>query len=187
MPVFGEVFTHWLIRSGLSQSAFAKAAGCPSAWVNLIIRGQRTPPLDRLDAWANILKIPPASRADFEYAAGLAHCPPSILDRLNAAIKTREAILDDVARAAGLDPTTLPVDPDGYSNALVEAVRTLAKRSPIAPDATLASAISATAQHEARLDQHNDMLEGLEKQVHELAKRFEAAMAKKPRPQGQST
>lgn len=72
---FGEILKQSLARSGLSQEGFARAVGAVGPHVNLIIKGKRTPPLDRLDAWADALGLSPEERRTFKFLAGLAHIP----------------------------------------------------------------------------------------------------------------
>ncbi len=65
--------TRWL-----SQNKAGPLLGCAGPFVNQIIRGKRTPPLDRIDAWATALELDDATRASFRRLAAISHLPREV-------------------------------------------------------------------------------------------------------------
>jgi transcriptional regulator with XRE-family HTH domain len=47
------------IRRKLSQEELARRTGISVSYVSMLERGERSPPLDRLEALAKALKVPP--------------------------------------------------------------------------------------------------------------------------------
>ena len=91
MADFGTQLAAALQAKGLTRSAFARAAGSPASLVTEVIRGQRKPPLARLDAWSRLLLSSEAERLAFVRAGALAHCPLVVqtwVGELRAAVPT---------------------------------------------------------------------------------------------------
>ncbi len=78
MPTFSEVFERALDKAQFKQLTFARKVGTSQGFLSSIIRGTRTPPLDRLDKWADALGLKGDERAEFVRLANLAHCPELI-------------------------------------------------------------------------------------------------------------
>jgi transcriptional regulator with XRE-family HTH domain len=94
---FGELLAHHLAKNGLSQSDLSRRVGDPQAWISQIIKGKRTPPLDRIESWADALHLTGPERERFILEAHLAHCTPVIAARfrqLEATISALEARMD---------------------------------------------------------------------------------------------
>jgi transcriptional regulator with XRE-family HTH domain len=72
---FGPFLQLALDRKMMSQREFAKRAHSSSASLSQIISGKRTPPLDQIDNWANILDLKGEDRVSFLELACLEHCP----------------------------------------------------------------------------------------------------------------
>lgn len=77
-PSFGELLRSHLDRRGLTLTAWAKQVACAHSLVSHITRGERTPPLDRMPAWADALKLQGKDRDQFMELAALAHAPARI-------------------------------------------------------------------------------------------------------------
>ncbi len=75
MSDFGTQLAAAIQAKSLTRSAFARAAGSPASLVTEVIRGQRKPPLARLEAWSRILLSSEAERLAFVRAGALVHCP----------------------------------------------------------------------------------------------------------------
>jgi len=76
---FAVIFQRALERSKLSQRQFALAVPCNQTLVSKVLRQERTPPLDRLDRWMQVLHLPQDERESFRLAALLAHAPPELV------------------------------------------------------------------------------------------------------------
>lgn len=59
----------------MSATDFAKTAGVAMSSVSQISTGKRTPPLDAVGSWADLLKLGAESRQKFMDLAALAHIP----------------------------------------------------------------------------------------------------------------
>lgn len=75
---FGAHLQSLLTERGLSGLGFARRVGTASSTISQISSGKRTPPLERMDAWATALGLKGAARARFIELAQLAHCPEPI-------------------------------------------------------------------------------------------------------------
>lgn len=102
---FYDVFISSLKNSGLSNTAFAAKAGASKQHVNDMLKKRRTPPLDRLEAWADALSLTGEERAAFIRLAYLAHAPEQVrrlVEQLEADLaQAREQhalLLEEVAR-----------------------------------------------------------------------------------------
>lgn len=90
---FAEVFERSLDRAGYKQLTFAAKVGTSQSFLSQIIAGKRTPPLDQIEAWANVLELHGENRAEFIRLAYLAHCPGPIAEehlRLRARVDKLE-------------------------------------------------------------------------------------------------
>jgi transcriptional regulator with XRE-family HTH domain len=79
MPAaFGPLLLDLLAQRGLSGLRFAKLVYTGSSTISQVASGKRTPPLSRIEAWADVLSLRGAARARFIELAHLAHCPERI-------------------------------------------------------------------------------------------------------------
>lgn len=78
---FGGFLAERIERARLTRIAFAKAIGSSSGFMTDVIKGRRTPPLDRLDAWADVLGLDGQERTLFLDLAALAHLPDEVRPR----------------------------------------------------------------------------------------------------------
>lgn len=93
MATFSEVFERALDKAGFKQLGFARKVGTSQGFVSEILRGNRTPPLDRIEKWAEALGLKSEERVEFIRHAHLAHCPDTIRDdylRLRARVDKLE-------------------------------------------------------------------------------------------------
>jgi transcriptional regulator with XRE-family HTH domain len=82
MVLFGDLLRSCLSEAGMSQMDLARAVGTSSSVVSQTCTGRRPPPLDRIAAWAEALKLAGGPRDDFISAAYLAHAPGEVQERL---------------------------------------------------------------------------------------------------------
>ncbi len=75
---FGAHLQELLAQRGLSGLRFARLVGTGSSTISQVSSGKRTPPLTRIEAWADVLSLRGAARARFIELAHLAHCPERI-------------------------------------------------------------------------------------------------------------
>ncbi len=75
---FGSLLTALIAEKTEGKSAFARACGSTAGFINNVCRDRRLPPLDRIDSWADALKLTGPEREQFLIEANLAHCPPVI-------------------------------------------------------------------------------------------------------------
>lgn len=90
---FGTHLAERLAALSLSQNKFGQSVGHSSGFINMVISGERTPPLDKVAMWAEVLKITGKDREEFTRHAYLAHCPDEIRDdyfRLRARVDKLE-------------------------------------------------------------------------------------------------
>ncbi|MBA3700560.1 MAG: helix-turn-helix transcriptional regulator [Planctomycetes bacterium] len=66
----------------MSQMDLARAVGTSSSVVSQACLGQRPPPLERMDAWADALGLDDRARAVFVATAQLAHAPEAVRQRV---------------------------------------------------------------------------------------------------------
>jgi hypothetical protein len=78
VSTFGAILWREILDHDMSQSLFAKEVGHPVSFVNLIIHGHRTPPLERIEQWADLLKLSGQPRDRFLAMAAIAHLPDKI-------------------------------------------------------------------------------------------------------------
>lgn len=88
MAAFGDILLGFIVSRLGSQSAFARAIGRSSAFVNQICRSKRTPPLDEVESWAKTLSLSGLDRERFINLAALAHLPRPVAERF-------ESLLDE--------------------------------------------------------------------------------------------
>jgi hypothetical protein len=68
----------------MSYNQFAKKGGLSSAQMSRVTTGQRSPPLERINVWADLLELHGEDRSQFVELAHLAHCPLFIVERYQA-------------------------------------------------------------------------------------------------------
>jgi transcriptional regulator with XRE-family HTH domain len=75
MLSFGALLETLLERREFSTRSFARAVKSSKSSISGITNGERTPPLDRLDKWCDVLGLRGAERQQFLDLAALAHLP----------------------------------------------------------------------------------------------------------------
>lgn len=92
---FPEVFSNSLAASGLGKAVFAKAVGVSPGFVSQVLSGERPPPLDRMPAWAEALKLKGENYSKFVNAAISRHVPVAVLQAAKAHAEMLEHWLED--------------------------------------------------------------------------------------------
>lgn len=82
MRSFPDLLRNCLAHAGMSQMDLARAVGTSSSVVSQACLGQRPPPLERMDAWADALGLDDRARAVFIATAQLAHAPEAVRQRV---------------------------------------------------------------------------------------------------------
>jgi transcriptional regulator with XRE-family HTH domain len=82
MSAFAALLRRSLAAAGMSQMDLARAVGTSSSVVSQACTGRRPPPLGRVEAWAEALRLTPAERTAFLAAAQLAHAPEPVRRRI---------------------------------------------------------------------------------------------------------
>jgi transcriptional regulator with XRE-family HTH domain len=75
MLSFGSMLASLLERRAFSTRSFARAVKSSKSSISGITNGERTPPLDRLEKWCDVLGLRGADRQLFLDLAALAHLP----------------------------------------------------------------------------------------------------------------
>jgi transcriptional regulator with XRE-family HTH domain len=119
VSAFSDFMTQRMGAIGLSNSALARRLGCAHSFIWHMLRDERRPPLDQLDAWAKALEIPDDQCKRFDLLARLAHCPPSVeteylrmMDQIRD-LTNRLALQDSQKTTEELQRMVAEVD-DGY-------------------------------------------------------------------------
>lgn len=95
---FGDMLAARIEGAGLTRIAFAKEVESSSGFMTDVIKGRRTPPLDRLDRWIEVLGLSPKEADQFRFLAGVAHIPePSIRAIVTAIYEEHQEVMDWVA------------------------------------------------------------------------------------------
>ncbi len=84
MLSFGSLLESFLERREFSTRSVARAVKSSKSSISGITNGDRTPPLDRLDKWCDVLGLRGAERQLFLDLAALAHLPHDALPRFLA-------------------------------------------------------------------------------------------------------
>ncbi len=84
MPIeaFGPLLKRLLAERRLSISAFARLVRMSRNMVDLVARGGRLPPLDRLNDWAEVLTLGGKDRDRFVFLGHVAHSTDFVRQRL---------------------------------------------------------------------------------------------------------
>ena len=82
MRSFPDLLRSSLAHAGMSQMDLARAVGTSSSVVSQACLGQRPPPLQRMEAWADALGLDERARAVFIATAQLAHAPEAVRQRV---------------------------------------------------------------------------------------------------------
>lgn len=82
MSAFPDLLRSCLATAGMSQMDLARAVGTSSSVVSQTCLGQRPPPLERMDAWADALGLQAGPREVFLATAQLAHAPEGVRERV---------------------------------------------------------------------------------------------------------
>lgn len=83
MSAFSVLLRRCLAESGMTQMDLARAVSTSSSVVSQACTGQRPPPLLRMEAWAQALRLTAAKREAFLTAAQLAHAPEPVQRRVD--------------------------------------------------------------------------------------------------------
>ncbi len=75
VSAFGQLFGELIEATKLDQKQFAKKVGEDYPFLNNIVRGHRSPPLDRVEKWSAALGLDKAEGKRFYYLACIAHVP----------------------------------------------------------------------------------------------------------------
>ena len=101
---FARFFADALDQAKILRKDFAVKAGTSPGFVTDMIQGRRTPPLERITEWAELLGLKGRKRETFFELAAIAHLPPlaqphflNILQRLDKL----EALAQSLSRAEG--------------------------------------------------------------------------------------
>jgi transcriptional regulator with XRE-family HTH domain len=78
MTSFGTFMRQALSRCDITVRGFSRAVSLSPATISLILSGKRTPPIDRLDQWADVLHLTGDTRQRFRLLAACAHIPTDI-------------------------------------------------------------------------------------------------------------
>ena len=73
---FGTYLTDRWKALGISQAEFCRRIGSPAGWIQQVRSGVKTPPLERMQRWADALSISGVERSYFCDVARLMHIPP---------------------------------------------------------------------------------------------------------------
>jgi transcriptional regulator with XRE-family HTH domain len=94
MQRFGPLLANCIESAGFTFNGFAKKVGAGSSTISQISTSKRTPPLDQIDHWADVLGLKGEKRAEFLEIACLEHCPEPIraeYQRLKTQVQKLEA------------------------------------------------------------------------------------------------
>ncbi len=72
---FGEMIKARWAALGLHQAEFCRRVNAPAGWVQQIREGKKTPPLDRMEEWVQVLELTGLQRALFLDLAAIQHIP----------------------------------------------------------------------------------------------------------------
>ena len=84
MQSFGTMLGSLLTRRDFSTRSFARAVKSSKSSISGITNNERTPPLDRLERWADVLALRGAERQLFIDLGALAHLPQEAQPRFLA-------------------------------------------------------------------------------------------------------
>lgn len=89
---FGTVLAAAINEAGLSANRFAQLVGFGQPNLVKVLKGNRKPPLDLVDGWAEALHLRADERTQFIELAHLAHATPvvqALVNRLRAELAAR--------------------------------------------------------------------------------------------------
>ena len=70
---FGAFLDGILRSRGISHRLFARQIGSSQGFISQIIRNERRPPIDRIDAWISVLDLSSEQADQFRWLAHLEH------------------------------------------------------------------------------------------------------------------
>jgi transcriptional regulator with XRE-family HTH domain len=73
-PFGAMVVARWQAKN-IHQAEFCRRVGMPAGWVQQIREGRKTPPLERMEHWANVLDLHGEQRQLFLDLAAVMHLP----------------------------------------------------------------------------------------------------------------
>lgn len=91
---FGNLLGSLLDQGGMTRVDFAAKAGVSASFVSNLIAGDRTPPPDKIDGWADILGLRGRERDHFLDLAMLAHLPTELQPRWVNLLRRLERVED---------------------------------------------------------------------------------------------
>ena len=97
MTAFGRLLRSALENRGWTQRGAAGHLGVSHGFLNLLMSGKRTPPIDQVDAWASALRLAGEQRRRFSDLAALAHLPEAVRERFEAFYDEHLQLRDDYA------------------------------------------------------------------------------------------
>lgn len=89
-------------KPGLTQNGFAKLTSTDAPFLSQIVNGHRTPPLDRIAAWAEALELVGFQRERFVQLANLEHANEfvrELVHQLNAQLELQQQRIDGLNSA----------------------------------------------------------------------------------------
>jgi transcriptional regulator with XRE-family HTH domain len=89
---FGPFLAEAIAAAGYNQLSFATALRIKQARVSELVNGKRTPALERMPKWADVLKLEGASRERFLRLAAIEHLPEAVRPEFVAMVYRLEAI-----------------------------------------------------------------------------------------------
>lgn len=97
---FGDLLKALWQERGLHQAEFCRRVGAPAGWVQQIREAKKSPPLDRMPQWADVLELTAARRRLFLDMAAVMHLPEH--QDLDGTLRVRFALwATQAARATG--------------------------------------------------------------------------------------
>ena len=95
---FADFLGQAIKAAELNQSTFAARVGHPRAFINQILKGTRSPPLDRLNIWAKSLNLREEGEVKrFIDLAAIAHIPVEVRPRFETWYEEHQQLKADYA------------------------------------------------------------------------------------------
>lgn len=98
MSSFGSLLKALLADTKTNQPEFAAKVASTRGFVNNVIHGHRTPPLEQITKWADALGLKGAKREQFIELAELAHAPERVARRYLAMQERLRALEERIGK-----------------------------------------------------------------------------------------